>query len=83
MSHLIALFDEDCLMNLLRNGKNFLTLFFDRYTFLLVSVLKIDDVEGELIRVVIIRKNAMLRNQVTQQAQKDAPFPLQRESRLL
>lgn len=79
MSHLIVLFDENCLINLPRNGKNVLTLLFDRDTFLLVSVLKINDVEGEMIRVVIIRENAMLRDQITQQAQQDALFFLQRK----
>jgi len=40
-------------------------------------MLKIDDVEGELVRPVMIRDGAMLRDQVAQQAQKIAPSPLQ------
>jgi hypothetical protein len=44
-------------------------------------VLKIDDIEGELIRSDIVRDGAMLRDQITQQAQKVAPSPLERKSR--
>lgn len=50
---------------------------FDPFTFFLVSVLKINDVEGELVRPDIIRDGLMLRDQIAQQAQKIAPSPLQ------
>lgn len=60
------------------NNKNVAQHFFRLVcTFLLKSVLKIDNVERELVRPDIVRDGMMLRDQIAQQTQKIAPSPLQ------